>query len=82
MKTTLALNRKGYSGVLVTTDRQTLEQLGVTKMSTRKTDKVMRRLTERLQKLSVPLAPSPKIKATIAKGRKSSQHAVKNGGST
>jgi hypothetical protein len=32
MKSTLASNSKGYTGVLVTTDRQTLERLGVTKI--------------------------------------------------
>jgi hypothetical protein len=42
MKTTLASNSKGYTGVLVTTDRQTLERLGVTKRNSGKTDKVIR----------------------------------------
>ena len=82
MKTTLSSNSKGYTGVLVTTDRQTLERLGVTKISSGKTDKVIRGLTERLQELSVPSAPSPKIKAAIAKSRKSKKNTVKIGESS
>ena len=82
MKTTLSSNSKGYTGVLVTTDRQTLERLGVTQISSGKTDKVIRGLTERLQELSVPSAPSPKIKAAIEKSRKSKQNTVKIGDSS
>ena len=70
MKTTLSSNSKGYTGVLVTTDRQTLERLGVTKISSGKTDKVIRGLIERLQELSVPSAPSQKSKQLSQKVEK------------
>ena len=79
MRTTLSSKSKGYSGVLVTTDRQTLERLGVKNVSSGRTDKVIRGLTERLQELSVPSAPSPTVKEAIAKSIKSKQNAVKIG---
>ena len=82
MKTTPLSNSKGYSDVLVTTDRQTLERLGVKNVSSGRTDKVIRGLTERLQELNVPSAPSPKIKAAIEKNRKSKQNTVKIGDSS
>ena len=82
MKTTLSSNSKGYSGVLVTTDKQTLERLGVKNVTSGQTGKVIRGLIERLQELSVPSAPSPTVKAAIAKSRKSFKKTVKIGDSS